>query len=130
HEDPLWPYFPWASLEEYQLVEWLSMSGLSQDKIDKFLDLAWTHTHQNPLSFGTAKKMYELIEKLMPRGPGWKTATITLEDAPAEPQTLYYRDIIDCAEYLIGNPTFNEFMMYEPIRVFEADGKTHIYHEM
>jgi hypothetical protein len=41
HEDPLWPYFPWASLEEYQLVEWLSTSGLSQDKIDKLLDLAW-----------------------------------------------------------------------------------------
>jgi hypothetical protein len=34
--------------------------------------------------------MYELIEKLMPRGPGWKTAMITLEDAPEEPQTLYY----------------------------------------
>jgi hypothetical protein len=34
--------------------------------------------------------MYELIEKLMLRGLGWKTTTITLEDAPEEPQTLYY----------------------------------------
>jgi hypothetical protein len=74
--------------------------------------------------------MYEIIEKLMPRGPGWKTVTVSLEDAPTEPQTLYYRDIIECAEYLIGNPTFNESMMYEPIRVFEADGTTRIYHEM
>ncbi|KAF9516255.1 hypothetical protein BS47DRAFT_1360443 [Hydnum rufescens UP504] len=106
------------------------MSGLSQDKIEKFFDLTWTHTHQNLLSFGTAKKMYELIEKLMLRGLGWKTTTIMLEDAPTEPQTLYYQDIIDCVEYLIGNPTFNEFMMYRPIQVLKANGKTHIYHEM
>jgi Plavaka transposase len=74
--------------------------------------------------------MYEWIEKFMPRGPGWKTETIILEDTPDEPQTLHYQDIVECAEYLLSDPTFSNGMMYEPVRLFDAKGTTCFYHEM
>jgi len=74
--------------------------------------------------------MYERIEKFMPRGPAWKTELIILDDAPNEPQTLHYRDVVECAEYLLANPTFSEGMLFEPMRLFEADGITRFYHEM
>ncbi|KAF9513223.1 hypothetical protein BS47DRAFT_1260146, partial [Hydnum rufescens UP504] len=90
--------FPWVSLEEFKVVDWLSSSGLSQAKINDFLTLSWVWSHHNPLSFGTAKTMYEWIEKYMPKGPGWKMETIILDDAPVEPQTLYYQNPVECAE--------------------------------
>lgn len=74
--------------------------------------------------------MYNRLEKRMPGGPGWKTAEIILQDAPKEPQKFYYCDPVACAEYLFRNPTFNECMLYEPTRIFQADNQTRIFHEM
>jgi hypothetical protein len=58
------------------------------------------------LSFRTAQAMYNIIETNLPQGPQWEKTTVTLEDAPNEPQTLYYRNIEACALFLAGNPTF------------------------
>lgn len=66
----------------------------------------------------------------MPGGPPWMSTTITLDDAPNEPQTLLYRDPVACAEFLFQNPEFSECMDFEPKHVFEADGTTRVYHEM
>lgn len=66
----------------------------------------------------------------MPRGPEWKSDTVTLVDAPDEPQQFFYRDVSECAAFLMGNPTFCEHMDFEPSEVFEFDGKTRIYNEM
>ncbi|KAF9503180.1 hypothetical protein BS47DRAFT_1310148 [Hydnum rufescens UP504] len=87
-ENPNQPYYPWESLEEFELVDWLASSGLLQVKINKFLALAWTQ--HSPLSFHTAKSMYECIEKYMPKAPGWKRKTIILDDTLTEPQTFLY----------------------------------------
>jgi len=40
-ENPQQPFHPWASLEEFEVVDWLSSSGLSQAKINDFLNLSW-----------------------------------------------------------------------------------------
>ncbi|KAF9505543.1 hypothetical protein BS47DRAFT_1259431, partial [Hydnum rufescens UP504] len=104
------PFYPWASLDEFEVVDWLSSLGLSQAKINEFLNLSWVRI----LSFSTAKEMYEWIEKFMPRGPAWKTETVILDDAPNKPQTLHYWDVVECAEHLFSNPTFSEGMLYEP----------------
>jgi hypothetical protein len=40
-ENPRQPFHPWASLDEFEVVDWLSSSGLSQAKIDDFLNLSW-----------------------------------------------------------------------------------------
>ncbi len=39
-------YAPWKSQEEWELVNWLSTTQLSQSDIDKFLKLPWMHTLQ------------------------------------------------------------------------------------
>lgn len=41
HENPESPFAPWSSKDEYELVEWLATSGLSQAAIDRFLGLNW-----------------------------------------------------------------------------------------
>lgn len=40
-EDPNAPHAPWANKEEYQLVNWLATSHISQGAIDKFLKLGY-----------------------------------------------------------------------------------------
>jgi hypothetical protein len=40
-EDPDNPFYPWKSQKEYELVEWLATSQLSQAAIDRFLKLNW-----------------------------------------------------------------------------------------
>jgi hypothetical protein len=70
------------------------------------------------LSFRTAEVMYNIIETNLPQGPQWEKTTLTLEDAPNEPQTLYYRNIEKCALFLASNPTFQGKMDYEPQHIF------------
>lgn len=41
HENPELPFAPWSSKDEYELVEWLATSGLSQAAINRFLALSW-----------------------------------------------------------------------------------------
>lgn len=50
----------------------------------------------------------------MPKGPAWRTATVTLEEAPNEPQTFYYRNPVEIAAFLIGNPAFKDHLVFEP----------------
>lgn len=66
----------------------------------------------------------------MPEGPEWQVGEVTLLDAPNEPQQYFYRDPIACAEFLMNNPTFDGHMDFEPSEIYEADGKTRVYHEM
>jgi hypothetical protein len=73
--------------------------------------------------------MYDLIQ-MMPGGPAWRSVTITLPEAPNEPQTLYYRPPEECLAELFQNPLFEECMEYAPRTLLEADGVTRVYHEM
>ena len=74
--------------------------------------------------------MYERVEKAMQNGPSWSSETIIMDEAPDEPQILFYRNIHECVEYLLGNPTFEDSIRYEALEVFESDGVTRVYNEM
>lgn len=66
----------------------------------------------------------------MEASPGWKEHTIVLDNAPDEPQTLFYRDPQECLEFLLANPTWEEEIDYVPVEIFLADGKSRVYTEM
>lgn len=72
--------------------------------------------------------MYDKIQG-MSGGPEWHESKLTLPDAPNEPQTLYSRNIIECAHFLFENPTFAGSMDYAHRRVTDEKGKQ-IYNEM
>lgn len=74
--------------------------------------------------------MFGRINEHMPQGPAWKTSTVVVPDAPNKPQMFFYRDIIECVNFLFGNPKFRENMDYAPYELFKEDGVTRVYHEM
>src|SRR5258705_1622937 len=62
--------------------------------------------HPCPPSWNDAAMLYEQVKK-MPGPPSWKSDVITLKEAPTEPQTLYWRDLVESAHFLFvmtGSP--------------------------
>lgn len=56
---------------------------------------------------------------MLPSVPDWKLKKITLTGhATKEPMFLFYRDALDCVEYLFGNPLFGDKMDFCPVRLY------------
>src|SRR6266849_4574052 len=72
--------------------------------------------------------MYDMVKE-MPGGPEWHSHHVNLHDAPEEPQILYYRNIIECAEFLFQSPEFEGHMDFSPHHAYD-ENEDAIYHEM
>ncbi|KAG9023690.1 hypothetical protein FS837_005658, partial [Tulasnella sp. UAMH 9824] len=129
-EDPLNPCAPWRDTTELELAEWLISAGLPETKIDEFLNLKYVA--ERPPSFRSGAVLFSIIAHSdMPSGPAWHRETIMLDEAPEEPQELYYRYPDECADFLFGNPTFRGDMQFVPGKVFEVRGGfNRVFHEM
>ncbi|KAF8312303.1 uncharacterized protein EI90DRAFT_2847110, partial [Cantharellus anzutake] len=113
NEDEGQPFAPFQSKEEWELSYWLSTEGISKGAIDCFRKLQWVNGHPHPLSWQDASTLYQHVRE-MPGPPLWKSEVIIVKEAPSEPQTLYWRDPVECAHFLFQNPNFKESMTYAP----------------
>ena len=68
---------------------------------------------------------------MLPKVPNWKSKKITLPGyATREPMCLFFRDALDCVEYLFGNPLFAGHMDFSPTRLYrDAEQTIRIYSE-
>ena len=68
---------------------------------------------------------------MLPEVPEWKSKRISLMGYPtSEPMHLFYRDALDCVEYLLGNPLFANHMDFCPVRLYKDAEKTiRVYRE-
>lgn len=58
--------------------------------------------------------------EMLPKVPEWKSTKITLLGYPtSEPMHLFYRDALDCVEYIFGNPLFANHMDFCPVRLYQ-----------
>jgi hypothetical protein len=74
--------------------------------------------------FHTAKGLRSQIE-ILPSVPDWKTKKIVLTGhVTKEPMLLFYRDALDCVEYLFGNPLFGDKMDFCPVRLYSDAERT------
>ncbi|KIJ43308.1 hypothetical protein M422DRAFT_253510 [Sphaerobolus stellatus SS14] len=125
-----YPYIPFLNEEEWSLGEFLTTSRLSKGSIDTFLKTAWVRNGNMP-TFDTAEKLYDRIDRFLPNGPKWHCKEITLPEAPAEPQLLFYHDHIECLQFLAQSPVFDGHQAYGPVKYFsDSGGKNHVYGEI
>jgi hypothetical protein len=83
-----------------------------------------TQVQDAGVSFTTAKALRGRVE-LLPKVPDWKVKKITISGyATRDPMFLFYRDALDCVEYLFGNPLFAGNMDFCPIRFYQDTEKT------
>lgn len=63
--------------------------------------------------------MFTIIENCLPQGPRWNSMSVTLPDAPNEPQEFYHRDILECVRFLFRDPSLSGDMLYSAAEYFE-----------
>ena len=68
----------------------------------------------------------------LPSPPRWKEVTVDIEGGTTkDPLTLYYRDGLECFQFLFGNPLFLDYMDYVPRHEFTAgENQERLYNEM
>jgi hypothetical protein len=78
---------------------------------------------QRPFSFKSAKELRSRVE-LLPSGPQWLMQNIEVPGGVhSTGLTLYYRDGLEVFKFLFGNPVYQEFMSYEPCKIYTDKAK-------
>ena len=92
---------------------------------------AFVQVKRRPLSFFSAQEMRARIENL-PSPPRWKEVDVKIEGGTTkDPLTLYYRDGLECFEFLFGNPLLLDHMEYVPRHEFTVGEKPErLYNEI
>ena len=67
----------------------------------------------------------------MPSVPDWRSKKIAIPGyATREPMHFFYRDALDCVEYLFGSPLFADKMDFSPVRLYrDAEQTIRVYSE-
>ena len=57
--------------------------------------------------------------EVLPSPPSWKEVVVSIDGGTTkDPLVLYYRNALECFEFLFGNPLFRDYMEYVPHREF------------
>ena len=81
-------------------------------------------------TFTTADELYSRIDNFLPDGPKWYCKEVTLPEAPNEPQLLFYRNPVECLEFLSQSPAFDGHQDYSPVKHFtEKECTNRVYGE-
>ncbi|KAF8438820.1 hypothetical protein L210DRAFT_853522, partial [Boletus edulis BED1] len=120
-------YYPFASLDDWEMANFLLKSKLSMKLIDEFLSLRMVR--QMSLSFWTAKDLRAQAE-LLPSGPWWKFEVVPTTHPTKQPVHLYYRDALECIKSLFNHPFFADKIDFMPFQLFTtAERVVRVYTE-
>ncbi|KAG2065164.1 hypothetical protein BDR04DRAFT_965436, partial [Suillus decipiens] len=111
-------YYPFASLQEWELASFLLCLSLSMAAINQFLRLE-LQVKSLSLSFHTAKDLRGHSE-LLPAVPKWQYRIISMTHPMKQPLHLYWRDLLDCIEALFNHPHFVNELDLTPTCVYDT----------
>ncbi|KAG8707269.1 hypothetical protein FRC09_001928 [Ceratobasidium sp. 395] len=121
------PWGIWRTQDKWESAKWMGTTRVSQTSLNVLLRSI--RYRRAGYSFNTAKKLFTKIEDEMDGfgGPEWHAEDITLAGAEKDKETLFYRDIQACADFLFGRPYFAGKMAFAPEQLFDADDETRLY---
>ncbi|KAG8708171.1 hypothetical protein FRC09_001400 [Ceratobasidium sp. 395] len=131
------PWDPFASLDEWELAQWLVAHGISKSALDDFMKLRIIRQNIT-LSFTSYHTLYNRMKKL-PGGPEWKKETIRMQGNRfnkkgkrlTEKLEVWFRDPIEVLEELLAHPAFANELVFEPRETYLDNERTErVYHEM
>jgi hypothetical protein len=122
---------PFQNARDYKLARFFTQSKVPKSKIDQFfnenlLSLGSNIPPTSNVSFRSGYTFYKQTNKMV-ADPEWQTGTV--EYALRPKSEFKYRDIIECIRYLLSQRAFVNHMLWEPEKVYNADGDR-IYSEM
>ncbi|KIM60592.1 hypothetical protein SCLCIDRAFT_123741 [Scleroderma citrinum Foug A] len=122
-------HYPFKSRAEWSLARFL-VENFTQSQINKFLSLPWV-SHLLTLSFNknpspgfrSAEELLHWINTLPP-GPKWQSMILEVEGyKTVDPILLIWRDGLEVAESLFGDPIFGAHMRFDPLHINGASGR-------
>ncbi|KAF7326260.1 Fatty acid synthase [Mycena kentingensis (nom. inval.)] len=119
-------HYPFANEDEWGFGRFLTMSSLRMREIDELLKLPIVQKHLLPhLSFKSAKELRQRVE-LLPTGPRWVAQTIKYAGFPTKrPIVLFYRNSLDCAQFLLRHPTLKNHIDFIPTMLTQGGERVH-----
>lgn len=128
-------YYPFVSLQDWELSSFLLCSSLSMTTINQFLRLKlvcldslivlllqvliYQQVRALPLSFHTVKDLRGHAE-LLPAVPKWQCRIISTTHPTKQPLHLYWHDPLDCIEALFNHPYFANELNLTPTHVYDT----------
>ncbi|KAG1852600.1 hypothetical protein C8R48DRAFT_777420 [Suillus tomentosus] len=117
-------YYPFASLQDWELGSFLLCLSLSMAAINQFLRLELICldsliVRALPLSFRTAKDLWGRAE-LLPAVPKWQCHIVSMTHPTKQPLHLYWRNPLDCIEALFNHLYFANKLDLTPTRVYNT----------
>lgn len=115
---------PFKSPLDYKLARFFNGSRIAMTKIDEFfkdglLDIS-RHLRAGTVSFKSAYTLNQKIQQMI-IDPPWMQKTV---DYTLQPGTVfYYRNVLECIQYLLRQRSFAEHMVWAPNFEYNASGE-------
>ena len=126
-------YYPFASEEEYNFAELVTLKGLPANVIDTMLK---GNYGLDKRICSSLKSNYHLRQKIdcMEDGLGhgsWRKSELPVAWNEQHPGHIvfWHRDLISCAKWILRQPAYKEHLVYTPVRSFNIAGHR-VYDEM
>ena len=120
------PWAPFASPHDFKLASWFIQSKVPKSRIDEYFKSGLDVTHST--SFKSAHTLENLLNTLDPHGSFLQWHEGTREDRQHS-TCFFYRNIVDCVRYLIGQIAYKDSMVYSPVKEYDSEG-ARVYTEM
>jgi len=131
---------PCAHVLDYKLARFFHAAHVPKARIDEFFDAGFigkktgseyqkTLGSQNPMPPFSFKSSYTFYKKLdeMLTSPAWENGFVDFRlDKDTE---FWYRDVLDCIQYLVRQKCYAKDIVWSPVRDFDAHGER-VYTEM
>lgn len=120
------PWRPFHTLDDFKLANWFITSKVPRARIDEYFATGLSKS-ASPC-FRSAYKLDQYITALDPYQHflEWKEGTYTHDDGHS---TFFYRDMVQCVEYLLSQPAYRDDIVYAPVREYNETGER-LYSEM
>jgi hypothetical protein len=120
------PWRPFLTLDDFKLANWFVTSKVPRSRIDEYFAIGLSKS-ASPC-FKSAYTLDQYIAALDPYQHflEWKEGTYT-HDGHAS--TFFYRDMVQCVEYLLSQPAYRDDVVYAPVREQNETGER-LYSEM
>jgi len=111
---------PFSSEDAFNLASWLVRSKVAKSQIDAYF--AECFGGKDSRLFRSAYTMRQHLDVLDPFGEYWVWTEAVIDDG-RHAATFYYRNIIACVHYFIGQVAYRSDMIYPPIREYDSSGE-------
>lgn len=124
-KDTQWnPWQPFASAAEFKLARFFLESNTPKSSIDDYFNNGLCHVEAENMSFTTGESFYKALNRMHGGAPSWQDGEIEIVEniKPSSTTSFYYRNVVDCAHYLLRQPCYTEDMIFAPVREYDGDG--------